>query len=69
LQSGGSAVEDIDAARRGKGKNRSIGKITYHFLQLDGWIITVNYIKPRIKNSGWLMAALQQADNQKKCSI
>lgn len=50
----------------GKLKIESIGKITYHFLQLDGWIMTVSYVNRESKNSGWLLAALHQADNQQK---
>jgi hypothetical protein len=50
----------------GKVKIESIGRITYHFLQLDGWIMTVNYVNRESKNSGWLLATLRQADNQQK---
>jgi hypothetical protein len=50
----------------GKLKIDQIGKITYHFLQLEGWIMTVNYVNRESKNSGWLLDALQQANNQQK---
>lgn len=41
-------------------------KITYHFLQLDGWILTVNYVNRESKNSGWLLNLPRQATNQQK---
>jgi len=44
----------------------SIDKITYHFLQLDGWIMKVNYVNRDSKNSGWLLEELQQANGQQK---
>ena len=50
----------------GKLKVESIGKITYHFLQLDGWIMTVNYVNRESKNSGWLLDVLKPATVQDK---
>ena len=50
----------------GKLKVESIGKITYHFLQLDGWIMTVNYVNRESKNSGWLLDSLSPATVQEK---
>jgi hypothetical protein len=50
----------------GKLKVESIGKITYHFLQLDGWIMTVNYVNRESKNSGWLLDSLKPATVEEK---
>lgn len=50
----------------GKLKIESIAKITYHFLQLDGWIFTVNYVNRESKNSGWLVESLKPATVQDK---
>ncbi|HZY82418.1 MAG TPA: hypothetical protein VFE50_22990 [Cyclobacteriaceae bacterium] len=35
-----------------------IQRITYHFLQVDGWIFTVDYVDRNSKNSGWLVNEL-----------
>ena len=50
----------------GQLKIEAISRITYHFLQLEGWIITVNYVNRESKNSGWLMDLLQPATRQEK---
>lgn len=56
----------LEMISEGKLKIDQIGKITYHFLQLDGWIMTVNYVNRESKNSGWLLDVPQQATNQQK---
>lgn len=50
----------------GKIKIDAISRITYHFLQLDGWIMTVNYVQRESKNSGWLIDSLSPASAQDK---
>ena len=62
----GAESKMLSMLSEGKFKIESIGKITYHFLQLDGWIMTVNYVNRESKNSGWLLATLQEANNQQK---
>jgi hypothetical protein len=43
--------------------NRSI---TYHFLQLDNWIFTVDYFQRENPNSGWLISFLTEATKEDK---
>ena len=62
----GAQSKMLTLLSEGKLKIEAIGKITYHFLQLDGWIMTVNYVNRESKNSGWLLATFQQANNQQK---
>jgi hypothetical protein len=62
----GAESKMLTMLSEGKFKIESIGKITYHFLQLDGWIMTVNYVNRESKNSGWLLSTLQEANNQQK---
>ncbi|MBA4053983.1 MAG: hypothetical protein C0490_04655, partial [Marivirga sp.] len=50
----------------GQLKIEMINKITYHFLQLDGWIMSVNYVNRESKNSGWLIDVLKPATVQEK---
>ncbi len=52
--------------REGKLSIDKISNITYHFLQLEGWIMTVEYVKRESKNSGWLIDRLQPATVQEK---
>ncbi len=47
-------------------KIEMIERITYHFLQLEGWIMTVNYVNRESKNSGWLIDRLWTATRQEK---
>ena len=56
----------LEKLSNGKLKVESIAKITYHFLQLDGWIFTVNYVTRESKNSGWLLESLKPATVQDK---
>lgn len=37
---------------------KQVNKITYHFLQIDGWIFTVNRFSRQTRNSGWLLSKL-----------
>lgn len=41
---------------------QQINNITYHFMQLDRWIIAVNYTAREDANSGWLVSQLLPAD-------
>lgn len=41
--------------------------ITYHFLQVEGWIMTLEDFKRQSKNSGWLISNLIKADGGAKC--
>lgn len=40
--------------------------ISYHFLQLDGWIFEIRQFNRQTKNSGWLISKLIRAGNQDK---
>lgn len=62
----GAQSKTLQQLSEGRIKIESIGKITYHFLQLDGWIMTVNYVNRESKNSGWLLDTLQPASMQEK---
>ncbi|HMG93583.1 MAG TPA: hypothetical protein VK589_26175 [Chryseolinea sp.] len=62
----GAPSKTLNQLVEGRVKIEAIGKITYHFLQLDGWIMTVNYVNRESKNSGWLLGLLQPANNQQK---
>jgi hypothetical protein len=46
-------------------KIKFIDKITYHFLQLEGWIFTVDFFNRADKNSGWLISRLLKSENNK----
>ncbi len=37
---------------------KQVNKITYHFMQIDGWIFTVNRFSRQTRNSGWLVSRL-----------
>lgn len=36
--------------------------VTYHLMQIDGWILRLNYYSRNLPNSGILISSLQQAD-------
>jgi hypothetical protein len=38
-----------------------VKKITFHFLQIDGWVFTVNEFNRESVNSGWLISSMQKA--------
>lgn len=35
---------------------------TYHFLQIPGWVFTVDFYNRNSRNSGWLISHLEEAD-------
>jgi hypothetical protein len=43
-----------------------VEEITYHFLQVDGWVFTLNNFERSGLNSGWLISRLKPADYQTK---
>jgi len=45
---------------------KQVNKITYHFMQVDGWIFTVNRFSRQTRNSGWLVSRLQPASAESK---
>jgi hypothetical protein len=56
----------IQALERGELEYVQVSKVTYHFLQVKGWIFTVEqFIRPE-KNSGWLISHLFKADDKVK---
>lgn len=47
-------------------KLASIDQIVYHFLEVDNWIFTVEYIYGKTFNSGWLISTLKKASQTEK---
>lgn len=47
---------------------KQVSSISYHFLQIDNWILEVNQFKRQTKNSGWLISKLIKATNQEKAT-
>jgi hypothetical protein len=45
---------------------RYVQDITYHFLQIDGWIFTVQQYKRMTRQAGWLINQLQKANQSNK---
>lgn len=56
----------LSALLKNKLECQFVNKITYHFLQVDGWIFTVNYFQRESVNSGWLINTLQRATEEEK---
>lgn len=45
---------------------KQVNSITYHFLQIDNWIIKVRDFNRDAPNSGWLISELLQVNDQQK---
>jgi len=45
---------------------KNIKKISYHFMQIDGWVFRVDYHNRSTSNSGWLISDLIKADRDEK---
>jgi hypothetical protein len=45
---------------------QQVNSITYHFLQVDGWIFTLDNFSRNTRNSGWLISKLIPADLNNK---
>ena len=43
-----------------------VKNIRYHFLQIDGWIFTVNDYPRKSIHSGWLVSSLQKSTPEEK---
>lgn len=43
-----------------------VEEISYHFFQIDGWILTVENFQRQEKNSGWLISRLIEATKEEK---
>lgn len=43
-----------------------VKQITYHFLQVNGWIFTVDRFRRKSINSGWLISKLWEATDESK---
>ena len=41
-------------------------EMEYHLLQIENWIVTLEYITRNDVNSGWLVRDLMPADQRKK---
>jgi len=49
-----------------KNKFIQIDKIAYHLLQIDGWVVNVDYYNRSDYNSGWLISKLIKVNNKEK---
>jgi hypothetical protein len=56
----------LDHWKNGRIALRQVDKITYHFLQVNGWIFTVENFKRQSRNGGWLISAICKADEVQK---
>jgi hypothetical protein len=45
-----------------------VKEIRYHFLQIDGWIFTVNQYQRKSVHSGWLVSSLRKSTDEEKNS-
>ena len=43
-----------------------VNSISYHFLQIDGWILQADFVKRQDKNGGWRINRLMQATGEQK---
>lgn len=43
-----------------------VDKVTYHLLQIDGWILQIEDFNRRTTNAGWLISGLIRADKGEK---
>ena len=51
---------------QGRLKFVQVDSISYHLLQLPGWIVEVKCINRQDNNSGWLISRLMPADENEK---
>jgi hypothetical protein len=65
LQSGGSRAF-LKELLNNQLSYQYVKEIKYHFLQVDGWIFTVNYFQRQSINSGWLINRLEKATETDK---
>jgi hypothetical protein len=47
-------------------KFNNVKNIVYHFLQIDGWIFTVDFYNREQGNSGWLISEVKQCTKEEK---
>ncbi len=47
-------------------KLTEVNKVKYHFLQITGWVFTVDYFNRKELNSGWLISELKRMSNNEK---
>lgn len=56
----------LDHWKNGRIQLKQIDEISYHFLQIDGWIFKVKNYQRRTRNSGWLISSLYKANSEQK---
>ena len=56
----------IKMVKKSEIKFVQVNTISYHFLQIDGWIVIVDYFNRDEKNSGWLINTLMKATEEQK---
>jgi hypothetical protein len=54
----------MEAVRKGDVQMKHVQSTTYHFLQVPGWIFTVNFYNRNSRNSGWLISSLKKVNNK-----
>ncbi len=52
----------LEAVRKGEVEMQHVQNTTYHFLQVPGWIFTVNFYNRNSRNSGWLISSLKRVN-------
>jgi hypothetical protein len=53
----------LEAVRNGDVEMKHVQNTTYHFLQVPGWIFTVDFYNRNSRNSGWLISSLKRVSN------
>jgi len=56
----------IDLIKNSKIVFNQISNISYHLLQIDGWILKIDYFSRNNDNSGWLINELIMANEEEK---
>ncbi len=56
----------IYEVKNGSLKFKQVNNIIYHFLQIDGWILTIEQFARNSRNSGWLISSLVKVSEEEK---
>ena len=44
----------------------AVKRIKYHFLQVDGWVFTVEHFERATRNSGWLITSIREVNGEEQ---
>ncbi|RAJ06600.1 hypothetical protein LX64_01727 [Chitinophaga skermanii] len=58
----------LKAAQKKELVLQQVKKVRYHFLQLPGWLFTVEYFDRPSHNAGWLISYLEKANDPQKAA-